>query len=143
MAGNLSNTVYVTRDKAAMGGFLSVLNHHKTEWDKKEFGFFVVLVTDKAKVTYHYTEPEAGEGTRVKVVVPTGLNIRAFCHTHPKSDDSGDFGSDDLDTFKTLVKKVSGIFFYLMNRYQELRYAQEAGDFLRGKPLKWEKVPYD
>jgi len=52
MAGELSRTVYDTRDKAAIGGFLSVREHHKTEWGTKEFGFFVVLVMDKTKVTY-------------------------------------------------------------------------------------------
>ena len=91
MAGELSRTVYDTRDKAAIGGFLSVREHHKTEWGTKEFGFLVVLVMDKTKVTYHYTEPEAGEGTRVNQDIPPGLNARGFCHTHPKSDSTGDF----------------------------------------------------
>ena len=65
MAGELSKTDYDTRDKAAMGGFYSIREHHKTEWERKQFGFFVVLVIDKSKPTYHYTQPEAGEGTRV------------------------------------------------------------------------------
>ena len=52
MAGELSKTVYDTRDKAAIGGFLSVREHHKKEWERTEFGFFVVLVMDKTKATY-------------------------------------------------------------------------------------------
>jgi len=143
MAGELSKTVYDTRDKAAMGGFYSIREHHKTEWERKEFGFFVVLVMDKSKPTYHYTQPEAGEGTRVSQEIPSSLKPRGFCHTHPKSDSSGDFGSDDLESFKKAVKVAGGIFFYLMNPFQELRYAQVEGDFLGGKKLPWIQVPFD
>lgn len=110
---------------------------------KKEFGFFVVLVMDKTKVTYHYTEPESGEGTRVNQEIPPGLKPRGFCHTHPKSDSTGDFGADDLQSFKKAVKVAGGIFFYLMNPFQELRYAQVEGDFLPGKSLQWIQVPFD
>jgi len=143
MAGELSKTVYDTRDKAAIGGFLSVREHHKKEWERTEFGFFVVLVMDKTKATYHYTQPEPGEGTRVSQEIPTGLKPRGFCHTHPKSDSTGDFGSDDLESFRKAVKVAGGIFYYLMNPFQELRYAQVERDFLRGKPLEWIQVPFD
>ena len=66
-------------------------------------------------------------------------NIRAFSHTHPKSVSNGDFGSEDFDHFKQVKKRIDFITFYLMNPFQELRYAKEAKDFLRGKDLAWVK----
>jgi hypothetical protein len=86
---------------------------------------------------YRYTIPETGSGVRVALSAPGDLKIRAFCHTHPKSDETGDFGSDDLDSFKKAIKddRLSGVAFYLMNRYKEVRIAQSVEQFLRGRSL--------
>ena len=116
MSDELSKTAYNKLEEAAMCGFRWVLARGP-EWERKEFGFWVILKADK-KVAYHYTNPESGEGTRVKLRMPTGLNVRAFCHTHPKSDTTGDFGADDLDSFRQASKTASGISYFLMNPYQ-------------------------
>jgi hypothetical protein len=137
MSDELSKTAYNKLEEAAMGGFSWVLARGP-EWERKEFGFWVILKTDK-KVAYHYTTPESGSGVRVTLTMPTGLNARAFCHTHPKSDDTGDFSADDLDSFRKVAKLEKGIAFFLMNPYREIRYARAEGDFLRGKPLAWVK----
>jgi hypothetical protein len=138
MSEELSKAAYNTLEEAAMGGFSWVLKHASSDWQQREYGFWVVLKAEK-RATYHYTIPERGKDTYVTIRIPDGLNIRAFSHTHPKSVSNGDFSSEDLDHFKQVKNRIDFIAFYLMNPFQELRYAKEAKDFLRGKGLAWVK----
>jgi hypothetical protein len=77
----------------------------------------------RQKVTYHYTTPQAGSNVRVTLTLPTGLMVRGFCHTHPKSISTGNFGGDDFDSFKKVAKLKLDITFYLLNPQREIRYA--------------------
>jgi hypothetical protein len=131
----LSKIAYNGRDSAAFAGYRWILARGP-EWEKTEFGFFVILAKIKP-LEYRYTIPETGSGVRVALSAPGDMKIRAFCHTHPKSDETGNFGSDDLDSFKKALKddRLSGIAFYLMNRYKEVRIAQSVEQFLQGKSL--------
>jgi hypothetical protein len=135
----LSKIAYTQRDQAAFAGFRWILGRGP-EWEKTEFGFLVTLTNSKP-FGYHYTIPEKGSDARVSLFASSDLRIRAFCHTHPASDETGNFGSDDLDSFRKSLKVVelSGIAYYLMNKYREVRLAVSEQDFLRGKSLDWPK----
>jgi hypothetical protein len=140
MSNGLSNTAYKTRDEAAVGGFRWVLARGP-EWERKEFGFWVILKVSAAKkVEYHYTTPQPGSNLGVTLTLPTGLIVRGFCHTHPKSISTGNFGGDDFDSFKKVAKLKLDIVFYLLNPQREIRYARDVSDFMAGKSLDWLKV---
>ena len=129
---------YNTRDEAAVAGFRRVLLN-SLEWESKEFAFFVILkVSEKKEVKYHYTTPQTdGSAHGVKLVMPTGLIVRAFCHTHPKSISTGNFSSGDLDQFKELIRLKFNLVFYLMNPQQQIRYAVTEKEFMAGISLDW------
>jgi hypothetical protein len=135
MSRKTSDIAYTTRDLAAFGGFCWVISHGK-DWDKWEYGFFVLLTKSKP-VEYRYSIPERGTETRAALGASKDDPIRAFCHTHPKSDTSGnlDFGGDDKDLYKKAVKTFPSIAFYLMNQFDEVRLAQSEQDFLPGRRL--------
>jgi hypothetical protein len=98
-----------------VGGFRWVLARGP-EWERKEFAFWVILkVSADKKVVYHYTTPQAGSNVSVTLTLPTGLMVRGFCHTHPKSISTGNFGGDDFDSFKKVAKLKLDITFYLLN----------------------------
>ena len=72
---------YCTRDEAAVGGFRRVLMN-SVEWETKEYAFFVILkLNEKKEIKYHYTTPQTdGSSHGVKLTIPNGLMVRAFCH---------------------------------------------------------------
>ncbi len=129
---------YSTSDEAAVGGFRRVLMN-SVEWETKEYAFFVILkINEKKEVKYHYTNPQTdGSSHGVELVFPTGMIVRAFCHTHPKSISTGNFSSGDLDQFKKLIELKHPLVFYLMNPQQQLRYANTENEFMAGISLDW------
>ena len=133
---------YCTRDEAAVGGFRRVLMN-SVEWETKEYAFFVILkLNEQKEIKYHYTTPQTdGSSHGVKLVIPNGLMVRAFCHTHPKSISTGNFSSGDLDQFRELVNLKRNLVFYLMNPQQQLRYAITEKEFTAGISLDW--LPVD
>jgi hypothetical protein len=132
---------YTTRDEAAVAGFRRVLMN-SVVWETSEFAFFVVLkLNEDKKPKYHYTTPQTdGSKDGVSIVLPTGMMVRAFCHTHPKSISTGNFSSGDLDQFKKLIELKHPLVFYLMNPQQQLRYALTEKEFMAGISLDWLKV---
>jgi hypothetical protein len=129
---------YDQRDAAAVAGFRRVLMNSR-EWEFKEFAFWVILkVNEEKKVKYYYTTPETdGSSHGVKLTMPTGHIVRAFCHTHPKSISTGNFSSGDLDQFKELAERKLNMVFYLLNPQQQIRYALTEQDFMAGRSLDW------
>jgi hypothetical protein len=132
---------YSTRDLAAFGGFRWVLYAKGSELAETEFSFLVILAKSKP-VQYKYSEAEKGSGVRSSVTTSKNLQIRAFCHTHPKSDTIGRFGNDDKENFRETIKipELAGIASYLMNHFQEVRIARGLEDFPEGKPTTFK--PY-
>ena len=131
----LSNP-FKAKDIAAKSGFAEVAKD--TTWQIKEFGFWV-LVKPKGKDTqYFFTKPETNDSNNhitLTLKVPVGFIVAAFCHTHPKSDNVGDFGGDDLSHFKEARKKNPTIVFYLMNQTGQIRLAESEKDFPKGRAI--------
>lgn len=72
---------FPTRDLAAMGGFRRVLAN-STVWEHSEFAFWVILKTGGGEVKYHFSTPQTdGSSHGVKLTLPVGQIVRAFCHS--------------------------------------------------------------
>jgi len=127
---------YQRRDDAAIGGFKRVLMNSK-EWETKEFAFWVILKVNAKKVPeYFYTAPESdGSAHGVKLKMPVGHLVRAYCHTHPKSISTGNFSSGDREEFLRLQKLQPGIVWYLLSTNTQLRLAEAECDFMEGKSV--------
>jgi hypothetical protein len=68
-----------------MGGFKQI-QATKTDWETREYNFFVVLASKEGKTIFHYSGPEGGSGDGSSMTVPTGCD----CHTHPKRIHTGE-----------------------------------------------------
>ena len=139
-AVNFSKTNYTGVDQAAFAGYCEILRTIGSGVDQKEYSFVVILQASKP-VAYKYSIPEGGTNSLSSFKADTSsgnLKVRAFCHTHPKSD-RGDFGGDDKDHFRNAIKDASlqGIAFYLMNTFREVRIARALDDFPQGKPTSF------
>ena len=89
-------------------------------------------------MAYHYSHPAGGSSEGSEVTVPTGYDIRAYCHTHPKRISTGNFSTADKAHFKKLHEKRPLVVWYLMNSNLELRLAAEEKDFPAGRMVKWQ-----
>jgi hypothetical protein len=103
-----------------------------------EFYFFVYLKSNHDRTfSYCFTDPQRAGPTEVEAQIepPPGLIVRAFCHTHPHTDTSGQFGPDDKAHFLESRKKIPGIVWYLRNAKNEIRFAVDESQFPAGTPL--------
>jgi hypothetical protein len=128
---------YSSSLEAMMGGFKHIQATRK-DWETKEYNFFVVLVSKERKTTYHYSDPKGGSSDGSSVTVPTGYDIRAYCHTHPKRIQTGNFSTADKREFMRLHEKRPVVVWYLMNSNLELRLAAEEKDFPAGRMVQWQ-----
>jgi hypothetical protein len=128
---------YSTSLEAMMGGF-KLIQETMKDWETKEYNFFVVLVSKERKTTYHYSAPEGGSSDGSSVTVPTGYDIRAYCHTHPKRIHTGNFSTADKREFVRLHEKRPVVVWYLMNSQLELRLAAAEKDFPAGRMVPWQ-----
>jgi hypothetical protein len=132
---------YTSMTDAAKAGFKNVINE-KPLRHSYEFAFWVVLKPNPGKAaTYCFTEPQtSNEHTTVTLAAPPSLrdNIRAFCHTHPRSQTSGeDFGDDDKERFQTSRKFFPTLHWYLLTPSDQIRYANDENQFPAGIRLNW------
>jgi hypothetical protein len=132
LSGPYSSTL-----EAVRAGFKEIQDTRK-DWDTKEYNFVVVLVSKERKVTYHYSSPEAGSSHAAEITVPGGYDIRAYCHTHPKSISTGNFSTGDKANFLKLHEKRPVVVWYLMNANLEIRLAATEKDFPAGRMVKWQ-----
>ena len=138
----VDTTAYSTRDLAAYDGFRDILENHASELEKFEFSFVVILARNWKFVAYQYSKAERGSGVQATLQAPGNLPIRAFCHTHTSSG-STIFGYDDKQLYYDIVKKhheLTGIAFYLMNYFRDVRIARGLQDFPAGNLLPFQ--PY-
>jgi hypothetical protein len=129
---------FTTMTEAAKAGFKIV----KANPDRPriEFAFWVILKPKTA--TYCFTEPQTNdERTKVTLQAPPDLvdYIRAYCHTHPKRPELGvGFQSPDKEHFQDSQKSFPrGIAWYLLNPFDEIRFANSERCFPWGREVKW------
>ena len=131
---------FTSMNDAAKAGFKNVKGNPLRH--SIEFAFWVVIKPIPGKMpTFCFTEPQtSNEHTMVKLAAPPGLRdkIRAFCHTHPRSQTSGDdFGNADKLNFQKSRKFFPTLAWYLLNPSDQIRFANDEKQFPAGIRLNW------
>jgi hypothetical protein len=125
-------------EDAVKAGFKAIMaDNNKQEY--KEFGFWVIMKwsDDKKNLNFYYTEIVDGGSGEVSMTLPTGMMVRANCHTHPKRYSTGNFSTNDKKNFKKLNDKQHKMQFYLLDPQSQIRVANEETDFPGGTILPW------
>jgi hypothetical protein len=125
-------------EDAVKAGFKAIMaDNNKQEY--KEFGFWVIMkVKDDHKgVNFFYTDIVDGGTGEVSMTLPTGMMVRANCHTHPKRYSTGNFSTNDKKNFVMLKDKGHPMPFYLLDPHSQIRVGKEEKDFPGGVNVPW------
>jgi hypothetical protein len=130
---------YDSVELAVKAGFKRVISNIQHEF--REFGFWVVQTVQYQPSTtlvhYRYSEPKKGSSGAVRISMPVGYTVCAYCHTHPKSTNSGNFSTGDKRSFVKLREVRPNIPFYLLNPQRQIRRANDETEFPVGITVPW------